>query len=380
MGLNGRASTEVGIIGGGIMGVATAYWLAKAGVRVHLFEAFVLSAGATGRNAGLMLNGGSPLEDPALLEAICTEEGMEVGYSCPGHLALASRPAIWDKVRQEVRTRPASAPPLHALDVSSCEDLLHTRISRSFYGGRWYPAGAVVHSARLVYELARAAVKHSASIHCRTRVVSVGNCAGGVSIATDRGTVTANHVVHAAASGTPALLPELNAVLTPVRAQMMVTRPIRPLFAAGLGVDWGDVYGRQLPDGRFVLGGCGAEPVPSASGPAAESTDTPIQLRLSRFLPGAFPGFPDFTVSQRWAGLLDCTADGKPLIGAHPGRPKHWLIAGFNGHGMPAALGASKALAEAMTTGSLPKSLEICNPGRFKSVQRPERFERSNHA
>jgi glycine/D-amino acid oxidase-like deaminating enzyme len=354
------------------MGVAAAYWLSRAGVGVHLFEASALSAGATGRNAGLMLNGGSPLEDPALLDAVRAEEGLHFEYARPGHLALSSKPAVWDRVQQEVRTRPASASPLYALNLSSCEDLLHTRISRSFYGGRWYPAGGVVHPARLVHELARAAVKHSASIHCRTRVVSVGTSAGGAAIVTDRGVVTANHVIHAAASASAALLPELNGIVTPVRAQMMATKPIRHMFDVGLGVDWGDVYGRQLSDGRFVLGGCGADRMPSSSDPAAESTDTAIQSRLSDFLPGAFPEFPDFTVSQRWAGLLDCTADGKPLIGAHPGRPNHWLIAGFNGHGMPVAIGAAKALAESVRTGSAPKSLEVFNPGRFESLRRPQ--------
>lgn len=377
--LTGDRTTEVAVIGGGIMGVATTYWLSRMGIRVELLEARGLGEGATGRNAGLVLHGVSPLEDPRLLTSVLSEEGIACGYSTPGHLSLASSEGIWQKIQSEARNRPTSASPLAALAPGSCEDLLNTRLSGSFFGGRWYPGGAVVHSAKLVYGLAKAAASRTATVSCETPVLDVQTSGAGVWVRTARGVVKADAVVHAAASGVAHLLPEFKSVLTPVRAQMMATKPIRPLFEIGLGVDWGDVYGRQLADGRFVLGGLGAKKTTFPS-EDAERTDPVIQNKLRRFLSFAFPGFPKFEVSQRWAGLMDCTADGKPVIGRHPGRPNQWLIAGFNGHGMPAALGAGRALAESVATGTVLTCLAAYDPGRFHPLLREDTKERGSHA
>jgi glycine/D-amino acid oxidase-like deaminating enzyme len=67
-----------------------------------------------------------------------------------------------------------------------------------------------------------------------------------------------------------------------------------------------------------------------------------------------------------WTGVLDCTPDGKPLVGAHPSQRGHWLCAGFNGHGMPAALGVGRALARAIETGATPSSPQAWAPARLE--------------
>src|SRR5205807_1609949 len=124
-------------------------------------------------------------------------------------------------------------------------------IKRSYFGGRWFPSGGVAHSSRLVHELAGAAARRGARIYDRTAAKCTVPTPAGVFVTTSRGSIAAQHVVHATAGAASILLPELAPFIVPIRAQVMSTGPMAPLFSAGLAVNWGDVYGRQLPDGRF---------------------------------------------------------------------------------------------------------------------------------
>ena len=358
------------MIGGGLMGVATAYWLSRIGVDVELIEAGVLGSGSTGRNAGLMLHGLSALEAPRLLADVSAHEHLDCGYSRVGHLSLMNSPAYWERVQSEVRKRPSTAPPLYALDHSACEDLLGMRINPAYIGGRWYPDGCVIHSSRYLHELARAATAYGARIYSRTRVLAVESTASGVQVHTTRGSLRAARVVHATSARAVDLLPELAQVLTPIRVQVMTTTPVAPAFAIALGVNWGDVYGRQLPDGRFVIGGCGGTNIAAALA-SEHVVDHEIQARLDGFLSDCFPTLPRYRAEQRWAGVLDCTPDGKPLVGAHPGRSGHWLATGFNGHGLPVALGLGQALANDIASGTMHDALNAWRPDRFEQLARP---------
>src|SRR5438034_9220693 len=84
------ARTEVVVVGGGVVGVAIAYWLARLGAAPLLLEARGLASGASGRNAGVVLAGRSALEDARMLREVLRTEEIEAGYEEHGHLALAS--------------------------------------------------------------------------------------------------------------------------------------------------------------------------------------------------------------------------------------------------------------------------------------------------
>jgi glycine/D-amino acid oxidase-like deaminating enzyme len=358
----GCATADVVVIGGGLMGTAITYWLARERCDVVLLESAHLAAGSTGRNAGLVLHGASEIEDPALVREVQELEGLEINYQVPGHLSLASSPAVWEQFQAEVRRRPAWAPPLMAIETSACEDLLHMRIDARYPGGRWYPGGAVIHPARFACELARAATSRGARIHTGTTVARIDAAHSGVLVRAGHATIAAAAVVHATAASST-LLPEFATVVRPVRLQAMASDPLPPLFSIGLGVNWGDVFGRQLSDGRFVLGGGGGTPI-TGNLEASDTIDPDVQSRLRDFLPRTFPEFPAFTVRQMWTGVLDCTPDGKPLVGAHPWKRGEWMCCGFNGHGLPAALGAGRALMSAMQTGVTPSALQAWSPAR----------------
>jgi gamma-glutamylputrescine oxidase len=361
------AEAEVVVIGGGVIGVATTYWLAKSGASVLLLESRRPAWGASGRNAGLMLSGQSPLEDLNLVRTVLRDERIHAGYDEPGHLALARSPDVLDEMRQEVAERAPTASPLHVLDHKDCEDLLQMRISDRFLGGRWLPRAATIHPARFVYGLAAAAIRHGAAIASNTPAlyVDMSSTGDGIYVRTARGQVRSQHVIVACNAKTNLLLHQLGKVVTPVRGQMLSTNPIRPAFRIGLAVDWGSVYWRQTPDGVVVLGGYRNRD-PAAETNTREVLNPEIQSALSRFLPETFPGFPRFTVTHRWAGIMDYTIDGKPAVGRWPADSNVWIATGFGGHGFPPALGVGRALAKAVVYAHYPTELEPFDPARFR--------------
>lgn len=358
------ARCDVVVIGGGVMGISSAYWLTRAGVDVLLVEARRLGWGATGRNAGLLLGGSGPLEDLRLVRDILREESIDAGYAEPGHLALASSSVVWDKIRHEVVSRPATLTPLFALDPVACEELLGMRINPRFLGGRWLPSGAMLHPGRFICGLAAAAWRRGLALATGTEALRVESSGYGLRVRTTRGSITARQVVYACNTRVAHFVPDYKPLIAPVRGQVLSTQQLPPLFSPGMAVDWGSVYWRQAADGSVVLGGYRDKDV-AAESAAEERVNPRIQNALDRFLPEAFPGFPPFRVRQRWAGIMDCTTDGKPMVGALPNAPNQWVICGFGGHGLPAALGAGKALAMAATTGKIPPILDPLDPGRF---------------
>ncbi|GGQ49232.1 NAD(P)/FAD-dependent oxidoreductase [Couchioplanes azureus] len=353
---------DVVVVGGGLMGVSAAYWIARRGGSVLLLEARRLAWGASGRNAGIHLAGLQAMEDDTVLRKVIAEEGFDPGYRRTGHLALAASPEVWEQFRAEVARRPATASPLHALDRAACAGLLRMPVAGHFAGGRWMPDGHVVQPARLVHGLAAAARRHGARIGTRTRVLRVvaGHDAA-LRVRTTRGTVRAAQVVYACHAEVARFCPTLAGFIRPVRGQVLATAPLPPLFAPGMAVDFGSVYWRQAPDGSIVIGGCRAA---STSDDVDERLDPPVQRALETFLPTAFPGFPRFEVRRRWAGVMDQTADGRPLIGAVPWAQRQWVIAGFGGHGLPPGIAAGAGLAEAMDTGRRSGPVPACDPAR----------------
>ena len=352
-------ATDVVVVGGGIMGICVAYWLARLGARAIVVESRRLGWGASGRNGGLLLAGGSPLEDPHAIDALLEEEGIDAHLDRCGHLALATSPESVEAIRSEIERRAANATPLELLDRDGCEQLLGRRISPRFLGGRWLPRAALIDPVRLLHGLARAALRRGAMIATGTAALSIE----GTRARTTRGLVEAADVVLACGARTATLAPALASALTPMRGQMLATAPMPPTFGVGLALDRGSVYWRQTRAGEIVVGGMRGRD-PASERTRREALNPHIQSGLTQFLPEAFPGLGRVDVRGRWAGIMDETTDWRPLVGRVPGSPGQWTISGFGGHGLPAAVGAGRALAESVLSGVPADVLDRLDPGR----------------
>ena len=332
---------DVAIVGGGVTGCSCALTLARRGLRVRLYEARTIAGGASGRNGGFALRGGSMAyhdaigafghaatrELWALTETALTTMQALAGdaFRQTGSLRLAADGAELDEVRAE----------FEALREDGFEtewlDELPPQLDQFAGGLRHVPDGAI-QPARWVRRLAAQAASAGAELREHTRVASLDDLdAATVVIATD--------------GYTRGLLPELDAAVRPVRNQVVVTEPLDELlFPLPHYARYGFDYWHQTPDGRLVVGG--RRDGDEAENTAEEALTPVIQERLEAFvgdLTGAAPA-----ITHRWAGIFGSSPDGLPLVGPVPRHPGLWVAAGYAGHGNVLGLACGDLVARAI--------------------------------
>lgn len=378
---------DVAVVGGGWLGAATAYWLARAGARVVLLESVHPAAGATGRNGGFMVAGTAEpydqamarvgreaaravweltLENRSLLREVLAREEIDCEYREPGHLALALGAAQGAALRRTVAALRADGFAAEWLDRAQTQALVGTPLGPAIDGALYAPEDGLLHPVRLVVGLLGAAARHGATVVAGAPVRRIEAGAGGVQVATDRGTTAAGAAVVAVNAWTDELVPDLAGVITPVRGQALAYAPLAPTFGPGMGaaVTPTGEYWHQTPDGSVVIGGCRATAPDYDVGVREAVPTAEVQAAIEHVLPRLFPALGGLRVARRWAGLMAFTSDYLPVADAAPGLPGVWVVGGFCGHGMPFGLVLGRLLAEAALGGARPPALHPLRLGR----------------
>ena len=390
---------DFAIIGGGLLGAATCYWLAREGVRVALLERTVLASGATGRNGGFVVAGpveGYPdaiqhlgyetanavmkltYDNRALLRQVVQEEEITCEYREPGTVRLALTEADIDTLKREVETLRADGFPAEFLDRDDVQPLMKVPLGPQIIGGRFLPAQGLVHPARFVQGLMHAARRHGAQAYQAEVSVLVPE-GKHVCIQTSRGPLYAGMVVVAVNAWTRKILPELTDIIVPVREQMLAYAPIGPVFTTGVSATvTTHEYWQQTTDGTILIGGCGSVAPGEDIGVWEDAPTAAVQEAIEQVLPDLFPSLTSLQVVQRWAGLLGCTTDNHPIVDHAPNMPNVLFVGGFSGHGMPFGLRFGQLLTTAIqNNGELPSALTPFRLNR-PTLRKWEHQEREN--
>jgi gamma-glutamylputrescine oxidase len=373
------SSVDVAVIGGGLMGTATSYWLAREGVSVALLEREAIGWGATGRNGGFVVAGPAggyadaiarlghetayavltdTLTNQQLLRQVLEEEGIECSYREPGNIRLALTEAQEEQLRAEVAALQADGLLAAFLDREAVQVLIKTKLSSEIRGGRFKPGQGLIHSARFVRGLAQATLRRGTRAY-QAEVQELVPDGEHLHLHTSRGTIRAATVVVAANAWIGKLLPELADLVVPGREQMLAYAPVPPVFSHGMSADiTAGEYFQQTPDGTILIGGCNTV-APGEDMGVWEMTPLPVvQTAIEAVLPRLFPTLAPLRIIQRWAGLLDYTTDSHPIVDCLPTTPRVLIVCGFSGHGMPFGLRFGQLLAEAVVSGMLPSALK----------------------
>ncbi len=354
--LDGDATADVAIVGGGIAGVACAYALVREGASVLLLERDHLATGASGRNAGFVLGGVAEsyvaacrrygperamrifritFADRALIRAAIAEDGIDCDDRWDGSDQLARDETEWAELV-------ASAHELSAHGVRAELDPIGRRAT--------FADDGCLDPVRFVRGLAAAAATRGARVHAATPVTAVAPA----TVRTARGRVSAGSVVLCTGGYTAHLAA---ARIRPVRGQMLATAPIPHRFPRPTYAHRGYRYWRQAADGSVLVGGWRDLALETEVG-EDDATTPVIQDALEAWLRSEGITAP---VTHRWGGTMDFSHDGLPYIGRRA--DGLFVCGGFTGHGNGFALAAGAILAALVRTGHHPDA-DLFDPER----------------
>ncbi|WP_186394875.1 FAD-binding oxidoreductase [Stappia sp. TSB10GB4] len=390
------------VIGGGIVGVSAAYWLARAGQTVVLLEKGAVGAEQSSRNWGWCRQQNRdarelPLSTRSLdlWEAMAADIGNSLGFSRCGLLYLSNDPvelegwAKWGRFARGVGvdTRMLTAEEATARGAAT---------GRPWLGGVWSPTDGIADPARAAPMIARGIEKHGGHVvqACAARGIELA--AGRVcGVITEAGRIRTASVVVAGGAWSASFLHQLGIVFpqASVRSSILALAPgvdglPDALHTAAVSVTRRGDGGRTLA----ISGYASLDPTPGAlagmrhflpmfarrwrslrpggwQGWAAGfetrrrwALDRPTPMERTRILDprpssrviaetlgraqALLPALRAASVQAAWAGYIDSTPDGVPVIDADIGIPGLVLAAGLSGHGFGIGPGVGHLIAD----------------------------------
>ena len=371
-----KDSYDVVIIGGGVHGLSTAYYLGQMGVTdVAVLDKGYLGGGASARSTAIIRSNyltaeAIPFfrESHKLYQGLASELGFNLLFDEMGRLDIghSESSVYWLRLRAEfnqllgVDSRiigPAEIKELvPPIDLREGKPL---PIMAALYHP---PAGVVRHDA-VVWGLARGADRSGVELHPFTEVTGITRENGRVTgVETPSGRVGAGVVVSATAGWTSTItaMVDLDVPIVTFPLQACVTEPVKPYVHTTISSADLHVYVYQTDRGELVIGG----PVDPYSTYSQKSTlDMLHELAASTL--ELLPELRDINILRQWAGLCDMTPDYAPIMGKVDGLDGFILSCGWGTWGFKAAPASGKTTAELISTGRTPELIESFNLRRF---------------
>ncbi|PVE24953.1 FAD-dependent oxidoreductase [Microvirga sp. KLBC 81] len=368
-------TAQVAIVGGGLIGTWTAFFLAKRGWDVILIEKGVVGAQSSGVNFGnLRLQGRYPGQYPLSLRSQAIWEEIEelIGDRCEfertGHLYVAMNEAEQEKLEQHAR-------------VAEGHGLVIERIGRDELRRRWpwlgeglqaatYSARDATANPRLVsVAVARAAQRLGAEIVEHTRVTEVRRNRIGFTVETDTGLVVDCTAVVNSAGAWALAIAEAFGETAPMFAAgppQFVTEPIPYQVVPSVQAVDGSVIFRQIPRGNVIFAGyprTAADPVLNRAPVPPIKTLSGMRnlVRIAPFLKWA-------QVIRVWSGIEGYLPDMLPVIGESETTPGLFHAFGFCGHGFQVGPGVGAVLADLIVDGITDTPIAPFSINRFRNA------------
>jgi glycine oxidase len=369
---------DVVIVGGGVIGLAVAFALAREGVRPTVLDRRELGREASWAGAGLIPPdaehaGDSPMLAlrswstrlyPGWTAALQAESGVDPGYRRTGGVDVA----LTDEDEQALR---ATAGRWRALgiaferlapdDFARVEPALDPQAKTAYY----LPDRAMVRSPRLLRALAEAISRRGGRLEPWNGMQDLLLRGGRITaVRTARGNLSCGSVVMAAGAWSGPLLEQAGAPAPtpPVKGQIVLLRGDRPLIRRI--VEHGRNYLVPRDDGRILVGAteedAGFDTRPTALG-ARDLLACALRL---------CPNLAEAQLEATWAGLRPGSIDAKPYIGPAPGVENLFVATGHKRAGLQLAPATAELVADLVL--GRPPRMEL---GPFRIGREPDPAE-----
>ena len=367
---------DVVIIGAGVHGLSTAYYLAKQGVtNVAVIDKGYVGGGASGRNTAIIRSNyltreGVPFfrESLKLYEDLSKELDFNLLFDQSGRLDLGHTDSAVFGLRMRTGVNRLLGVDSQMIGPSEIKKLVpaidlrrgkNLPVMAALYQSS---AGVVRHDA-VVWGYGRGADRLGVEIHPFTEVTGIvreGGRVTGVDIGGQR--IRADTVMSATAGWSSNIARMVNLTLPLVThpLQAFVTEPLKPFINRSVSSANLHVYVYQTDRGEVVVGG-GVDPYSSYS---QRSTLHTLEELAANTLE-LFPFLRGVNVLRQWAGLCDMSPDYAPIMGEVDGQPGFLLSCGWGTWGFKAGPIGGYTMAELIATGKTPDLIKPFNLRRF---------------
>jgi sarcosine oxidase subunit beta len=371
---------NVVVVGGGIVGLSSAYYLAERGADVTVLEKASIGAGATDRAAGGIRTQFSTAvsirlskASIAVWETFDEEFGVDIGYRRPGYLYVARTEATADLFRETIPFQNDRGVDSRYLSPEDASEYVPGLRVDQYVGTAYCPTDGFADPHLGLQGFSQAAGAAGAAVHTGVEVTGVlraGEAVVGVD--TTDGRYEADAVVNAAGSWAPRIagMAGIELPVTPKRRQAMVVDPETPVPDSNpLVTDLDDgCYFRPERDGQALVGGhvADADP-PQDPDDYRKSSDLDWTTQVLDHVGTVAEYFgPATEVVRGWAGLYAMTPDHHPVI--EESLPGFVTATGFSGHGFMQSPATGQVVSELVLDGE-PRTVDV-------SPLRRDRFDR----
>ncbi|SAK60515.1 FAD dependent oxidoreductase [Caballeronia fortuita] len=355
------ASPDVLVLGGGLVGSAVAYGLAREGARVTVLDEDDGGFRASRGNFGLVWIQGkgyglspyatwsrsSATRWPGLADALFSETGIDVALRQPGGFQFLFSDEERAEREQRLSTLRAELGdyPFEILDAADVRARI-PQIGPAVIGASYTPMDGHVNPLKLLRALHAAMQTRGVKLVSSERAERIVPGANGFTVYGKRGTYHAGRVVLAAGLGNRALAPfvGLNAPVAPNRGQVLVSERVAPFL------DYPTLNVRQTDEGSVQFGDSMEEVG------FDDLTTTHVLADIARRGVRAFPMLQHVRLVRMWAALRVYSPDGFPIYDESPEHPGAFVVTCHSGVTLAAAhaLRVAPWIAGAPMPGELP--------------------------